>query len=178
MSEAEAKRLEIANRYGNPIVGPSYEYDPTRINLIGAQVTLPLPLFNTHQGEISAATASRTNTGGPGTSPNRDANSPDVEAALALARESRAPAKVFTRPNSSRGCSCLEDIERLRNKDKVDVPLNDARRKLLKIRDGYLDALWEVTQAEADLAAAVGDPFLATFYFTAQPTLSINENRR
>jgi hypothetical protein len=34
----------------------------------------------------------------------------------------------------------------------------DLRRKLLKARDGYLDALWEVTQARADVAAAVGDP--------------------
>ena len=73
-----------------------------------------------------------------------------------------------------------EDIERLRNKDKVDVSkLNEARRKLLKTWDGYLDALWEVTQAEADLAAAVGDPALAIApCLTAQPTLSVfNENR-
>ena len=36
----------------------------------------------------------------------------------------------------------------------------DVRRKLLQARDGYLDALWAVRQARADLAAAVGEPAL------------------
>jgi outer membrane protein TolC len=35
------------------------------------------------------------------------------------------------------------------------------QRSLLRTRDSYLDALLEVAQAEADLAAAVGDPGLA-----------------
>ncbi len=52
-------RLEIANRYGNPIVGPAYEYDATRINYIGAQLTLPLPVFNTHRGDIQQREAER-----------------------------------------------------------------------------------------------------------------------
>ena len=29
---------------------------------------------------------------------------------------------------------------------------------MLRARDGYLDAQWEVAQAQADLAGAVGDP--------------------
>jgi cobalt-zinc-cadmium efflux system outer membrane protein len=53
VAEADARlRLEVANRYGNPNIGPAYEYDPTRVNLIGAQISLPLPVFNTHGGEI------------------------------------------------------------------------------------------------------------------------------
>ena len=44
----------------------------------------------------------------------------------------------------------------------VDVlRLIDARKRLLRARDGYLDALWELSQARADLAAAVGDIELA-----------------
>src|SRR5262245_23623906 len=47
LGEAEARlRLEIANRYGNPNIGPAYEYDPSRINLIGAQLSVPIPVFN------------------------------------------------------------------------------------------------------------------------------------
>ena len=53
VGEADARlRLEVANRYGNPNAGPAYEYDATRINLIGIQFALPLPAFNTHRGEI------------------------------------------------------------------------------------------------------------------------------
>jgi outer membrane protein TolC len=43
----------------------------------------------------------------------------------------------------------------------VDVlRLIDVRRRLLRARDGYLDAQFELSQAEADLAAAIGDPSL------------------
>ncbi len=31
------------------------------------------------------------------------------------------------------------------------------RRNLLRAQDGFLDALWEVSQARADLAAALGE---------------------
>jgi len=44
----------------------------------------------------------------------------------------------------------------------------EVRQRLLQARDGYLDAVWEVRQACADLAAATGDPFLAA---CAEPTL-------
>jgi outer membrane protein TolC len=38
--------------------------------------------------------------------------------------------------------------------------LIDVRRKLLRARDGQLDALWAVRQARADLLAAIGEPVL------------------
>src|SRR5207249_11640244 len=61
LAEADARlHLEIANRYGNPNVGPAYEYDPARINLIGVQIALPLPLLNRRQGEIEQREAERT----------------------------------------------------------------------------------------------------------------------
>ena len=60
VAEAEAKyRLEVANRYGNPNIGPAYEYDPARVNLIGFQIVLPLPVFNTHRGDIMQRDAER-----------------------------------------------------------------------------------------------------------------------
>jgi outer membrane protein TolC len=37
----------------------------------------------------------------------------------------------------------------------------DVRRKLLKAREGYLDALYELRQSQDDLSAAVGDIALA-----------------
>src|SRR5207245_2230740 len=61
MAEADARvRLPLADRYGNPNVGPAYEYDPTRINLIGVQFTIPLPVLNTHRGDICQRVAERT----------------------------------------------------------------------------------------------------------------------
>ena len=37
----------------------------------------------------------------------------------------------------------------------------DFRRKMLKAREGYLDALWDLILAQAELAAATGNPALA-----------------
>ena len=54
----------------------------------------------------------------------------------------------------------LVGIERLfaQGEPGVDVlRLIDMRRKSLRADDGYLDALWELLQAQADLAAAAGD---------------------
>jgi outer membrane protein TolC len=58
----------------------------------------------------------------------------------------------------------LNATERLYNAGDPGVDalrVLDFRRKLLKARDAYLDALWEVSQARADIAAAVGDPTVA-----------------
>src|SRR5262249_14361565 len=61
-------------------------------------------------------------------------------------------------PNLTRA---RRDLERLfaAGDQSVDVlKLIDVQRNLLKAYDGYLDALNEVAQARADLAAAGGDP--------------------
>jgi cobalt-zinc-cadmium efflux system outer membrane protein len=167
LREAEARlRLEIANRNGNPNIGPAYEYDPTRINLIGAQITLPLPLFNTKKGEIAQREAERTHAALELRQTETQIRQ-DVQAALVRLEKARAGQRTYQTQLFPRVRARLEDIERLRNKDKVDVSkLNEARRKLLKIQDDYLDALWEVAQAEADLAAALGDPALVIAPYT------------
>src|SRR5262249_400444 len=44
VTEAEARlRLAQADRYGNPVVGPMYDLNETRVNFVGTQITLPLP---------------------------------------------------------------------------------------------------------------------------------------
>jgi cobalt-zinc-cadmium efflux system outer membrane protein len=160
VQEAEARlQLEIRNRYGNPNIGPAYEYDPTRVNLIGAQITLPLPLFNTHRGEIMQRSAERGKAGLELHQTEVQVRQ-DVEAALARLEKARAWANNYEKQIIPNFRSSLERIERLFDLDPtVDVlRIIEIRRKLLKARDTYLDALWEVTLAQADLAAALGDP--------------------
>jgi len=84
----------------------------------------------------------------------------DVEAALARLEKARAWANNYEKQIIPNFRSSLERIERLFDLDPtVDVlRIIEIRRKLLKARDTYLDALWEVTLAQADLAAALGDP--------------------
>jgi cobalt-zinc-cadmium efflux system outer membrane protein len=53
VSEAEAKlRLQIADRFGNPSVGPTYEFNETRDSFVGVSLSAPIPVFNTKRGEI------------------------------------------------------------------------------------------------------------------------------
>ena len=51
--EAEGRvRLQKADRFGNPLIGPFYESDMDRINFYGIQWSVPLPVFNLRHGEI------------------------------------------------------------------------------------------------------------------------------
>jgi cobalt-zinc-cadmium efflux system outer membrane protein len=161
--EAEAKlRLEIANRYGNPNVGPAQEYDPTRVNLVGVQVTLPLPVFNTHRGEIMQRRAERDRAG-LDLHQTEVAVQQDVHTALARLARAREGAAFYQREVLPNLETALKDVRQLFEKGDPSVDLLrfiDVQRKLLKARDAELDALWEVRQAQADLAAALGDPAL------------------
>ncbi|OAI48863.1 hypothetical protein AYO44_18635 [Planctomycetaceae bacterium SCGC AG-212-F19] len=163
VSEADARvRLARANRFGNPNVGPAYEYDPTRISLIGAQFSLPLPVFNRHSGEIMQREAERSRAI-LDVRQIEEAIRQDVRAALARMEAARAQVEFFLK-NLPDLKDAMQSIERLfgAGEPGVDiVRLIDIRRKLLRAQDGHLDALLELRQAQTDLAAAVGDPALA-----------------
>jgi cobalt-zinc-cadmium efflux system outer membrane protein len=166
LSEADARlRLEVANRYGNPNVGPAYEYDPTRINLVGVQVSLPLPVFNTHRGEIQQREAERTRAALELRSAEI-AVQQDVRAAVARLEQARKTVAVYqgqVRPALEKA---LKDIRTLFDARAAGADLLrviDVQRKLLKVREAELDALFELRMALADLALAVGDPDLAIF---------------
>ena len=163
LAEAQAAlRLEVANRFGNPVVGPSYELNETSVYFIGGQFSLPLPVLNTHRGEIQQRQA-EVGRAALELRQTQVAVQQDVQAALAHLATARRSAEFYRTqvlPNVRRS---LEDLEFLfsRGDQNVDVlRVLDVRRKFITARNGYLDALWELTQAWADLAAAVGDPAL------------------
>ena len=169
--EAEATlQLERANRFGNPTFGPAFTYDPTRVSEIGAQLNLPLPVLNTHRGQILQREAELERA-------QLDLRQIEVsirqDVQSALARLDRANASVYTYRNEI--LKHLEDsvkeIEKLLDAGDPNVNIIhvvETRRKTLKVRDGYLDALWELRQARADLAAAIGDPALAVVSWTTE----------
>lgn len=164
VGETEARlRLEIANRYGNPTIGPAYEYDASRVNLIGVQFLVPLPVFNKHRGEILQRQAERDRALLELRALEIQVRQ-DVRTGLRRVEEAQQAVKLYRDELIPSLKTSLEAIEKLfvENEPGVDVVrVLDVRRKLLKARDGYLDALWEASQARADLAAAVGDPGLA-----------------
>jgi outer membrane protein, heavy metal efflux system len=164
IAEAEARlRLQVADRFGSPSIGPRVEYNETRDTFIGVVLTAPIPVLNRKQGEIAQRRADLARA-------QADLRSMDVQVAqavdAALARLSEArkwageyPAEVLPNLQKAR-----EDMERLftQNEPGVDVlRVLGVQRTLLRANDAYLDARFEVSQARADLAAAVGEPALA-----------------
>jgi cobalt-zinc-cadmium efflux system outer membrane protein len=161
VAEAESRlRLARADRFGNPNIGPDYEYNETRVSFIGAQVVLPLPVFNTHRGEIMQRQAEcqraifdLQNT--------ETTIRQEVIGALNRLRQARAWVDSYSQllPQQQK---LLTDMNAVFREGRVDVlKVIDLRRKLLQARGAYLDALYEANQAATDLAAAVGDLTLA-----------------
>jgi outer membrane protein TolC len=163
VEEAEARlKLEIANRFGNPIAGPVYEINETSVSMIGAQFVIPLPIFNRHKGEIRQREAERDRA----VLELRQIEVQivqDVTSALRRLEAARTWVEAYRTTILPELRASVEAIQKLFEAadPSVDVlRVLDVRRKLLRARDGYLDALYELRLAEADLAAALGDPSL------------------
>jgi cobalt-zinc-cadmium efflux system outer membrane protein len=165
VGEADARvRLEIANRFGNPSVGMYHEYNETSATFVGLAFTMPLPVLNTHRGEIQQREAERTRAA----LELREYEvvvQQDVRAALARLEQARKWVETYrkeTVPNLERTLKAIKTLYEAGGPGAPDLlRVLDVQRKLLKARDVELDAIFELRQALADLAAAVGDPSVA-----------------
>jgi cobalt-zinc-cadmium efflux system outer membrane protein len=160
VAEAAARlRLEQTNRYGNPTIGPSYGLDVATISSIGLTVLVPLPAFNTHRGDILQRQAEQTFA----TLQLRQAEvqvRQDVDTAVARAEKALAWTETFEKqvlPNLRKSLEAAEKLFAQGDQNVDVVRVLEIRRSLLKGEEAYLDALWEVALAKADLIAAVGD---------------------
>jgi cobalt-zinc-cadmium efflux system outer membrane protein len=162
IQESDARlQLAVADRLGNPTFGPDFEYNETRDYFIGAKLTLPLPLFNRRRGEIlqreaerSRATLDLRN--------NEIVIRQEVQAALEHLASARAWAETYRKevlPNLE--SSLKNALDLIAHGGIPILSVIDIQRKLLKARDDYLAVLYELSQAQADLAYSVGDPSLA-----------------
>ncbi len=178
IAQAEAQlRFEKADRFGNPTVGPVYEYNETRVNFIGVQVGGPIPIFNCKPGEVRQREAELMRA-------RLEARQTEVEilqdVPSALSRLSEAYGWVDTYrrevlPNLTKSLDEMDRLFRL-GQPGVDVlRVLDVRRKLLRARDGYLDAQLAYTQALCDVAQAVGDPALAMGCYAIAPPLELQD---
>jgi cobalt-zinc-cadmium efflux system outer membrane protein len=173
IDEAQARlRLQIADRFGNPSLGPRYELNETSDSFVGVYFTTPLPLLNCRKGEIEQRRAELARA-------EADLRATEfqvaqaVQAALARLTEARKWAEEYPAEILPNLTKAQQDLERLfvQNEPGVDVlRVIGVQRNSLRAADAYLDARFEVNQALADLAAAVGDPALAVgCYVPAAP---------
>ena len=164
IAEAEARlKLTVADRFGNPVIGPYYQVDQNRLQFVGGQVILPIPVLNVKRGEILQKEAELAQFSLAATQIETQVKQ-DVAAARARWQSAKSGVEAYEKDILPNLRESLLGIEKLfaQGEPGVDVlRLIDMRRKSLRADDGYLDALWELSQAHADLAAAAGDPSVA-----------------
>ena len=169
--EAEQReRLEIANRFGNPQIGVKTEYNETSVAFVGPTVQFAVPIFNSKRGEILQRQAEKTKVLLDKQRIETQINQ-DILAALDRLKEAKKWVSTLDEilPALQK---TTQDFDKLFAQGEVDViRLIEVRRRHLRSRDSYLDALWELSQARADLAAVVGDFTLATDERAAQAKL-------
>jgi cobalt-zinc-cadmium efflux system outer membrane protein len=163
VAEAKARvRLEVANRYGAPAIGPFYELDPTQTTILGGRVTVPLPLCNTRRGEILQREAEEARAESELHQAEVQVQQ-DVLAGTARLREALSWINTLQSQLLPAVKANQEAIDKLFAAERpgADVlRVVQVRRSVLQAYDTFVDAQWEVRQAQADLMAAVGAPGL------------------
>ncbi len=163
---------KLQTAYGNPAVGPFYEFNESRTTFVGANIQLPIPILNCHPGEIRQAQARQSQA-------QLNLRQTDVEiwqdvtTAAANVAETGRWVESYQREILPALRKSLADTDLLFQEGQggVDVlRVLDVRRKLLHAQDGYLDALLAHTSTLADLAQAVGDPGLAMGQYSMAPS--------
>jgi outer membrane protein TolC len=151
--------LEVANRWGNPSLGPAMEYNETGVIFAGSWLIWSPPILNTRKGEIRQREAELARAR-QAVYQGEVLVKQDVFAALARLSQAEEVVKGFSTQTLPTLRQMREEFDKLymANQPNVDLArVIDIRRRLLRARDAYLDVLFELSQAQTDLAAAVAD---------------------
>jgi outer membrane protein TolC len=160
VQEAEHRlRFEIANRWGNPSLGPGFEFNETSVAFVGMWLIWQPPIFNQRRGEIRQRVAERARAI-QAVQQSEIQVQQDVFAGLNRLAAAERLVNSLRNETLPQLRKTREDIDKLFAQNQPGVDLTrviDVRRRLLRVRDLYIDALWELSQAQADLSAAVAD---------------------
>jgi outer membrane protein TolC len=158
--EAEQRlNLEVANRFGNPSLGPAMEYSESSVLFVGIWMIWQLPVLNTRRGEIRQRRAEVARAS-EALSQGEIQMKLDISTALARLERAEGVVKNFANNVLPNLRQTREEFDKLYLANQPGVTLTqiiDIRRRLLTTRDAYLDALFELSQAQTDLATAVAD---------------------
>jgi cobalt-zinc-cadmium efflux system outer membrane protein len=154
-----AVNLAKGDRIPTPIIGPEYQMDEAGVQYVGFVLISPIPIWNNGKPLVL----------------QREAEHRRALVALKEAQE-RAVSQVRAAVAKWNGATELvNDSEGLTNDLTVEVQkmeklfeqgqadltkLMQARQRLIQLENSRLDALWQATQAQADLLLALGVPSL------------------
>lgn len=154
-----AIKLAKGDRIPTPIIGPQYAMDEAGVQYIGLVLISPLPIWNSGKPLVLQREAE-----------HRRAIIAHQEAQQRVAAQVRAAVAKWNGAtelvNESAGLSTelgkeVKVLERLFEAGQADLTkLMQARQRLIQLENAQLDAVWQATQAQADLLLALGMPSL------------------
>lgn len=149
--------LAKGDRIPTPVVGPVYERDETGSQFFGFVYITPIPILNNGQPLVRQREAE-----------HRRAAAVEQQLEQRVAAQVKAAvAKWNSAARQVRSTGGVPDVVRSRIKKLEDLfdiqqtdltKLQQARLRLIQVENVRLDALWQATQAQADLLTAVGTP--------------------
>ena len=154
-SSRAAVALARAERIPVPSVGPVYEKDETGVSFYGMGLSSPIPVWNAG-GPLLRQREAEYRRDVIALEQVQERTTAQVKATLARwrqAEKSAARTQSLAEPLKAQ----VARMERLFEAGQADVlRLLQVQRRSLEARSAQLDALWQATQAYADLLAAVG----------------------
>ena len=154
-----AVSLAKGDRIPTPVIGPQYEMDEAGVQYIGFVFITPLPIWNNGKPLVLQREAEHRRAIVAFEEAQQRATA-QVRAAVAkwngateLVNESAGLTKELSKEVSL--------LERLFEAGQADLTkLMQARQRLIQLENAQLDAVWQATQAQADLLLALGMPSL------------------
>jgi cobalt-zinc-cadmium efflux system outer membrane protein len=151
--------LARGDRIPTPIIGPEYEQDEAGVQYIGFVYITPIPIWNSgmplvrqREAEMRRAMVALEQL--------RNKTVAQVRAATAKWNQAN---QLVERTDglTDRLKGSVASLERLFEAGQTDLSkLLQARQRLIQLENARLDAVWQATQAQADLLTALGAPVL------------------
>jgi outer membrane protein, heavy metal efflux system len=153
--------LAKGDRIPTPVVGPVYERDEQGTQFFGFVYITPIPVLNNGQPLVRQREA-ELRSAAVRAQQIEQRIAAQVKASVAkwnaAVRTVRLTESV---PDAVR--SRITTLEQLFDIQEADITkLQQGRLRLIQVENARLDALWQATQAQADLLAAVGTPSMIT----------------
>ena len=154
-----AVRLARGDRIPSPVIGPEYQIDEAGVQYVGLIFVTQMPFINNGKPLVRQREAEA----------RRACIAVDQARRRVISQVRAAVAKwngASELVNETAGLTTdladeLDRLEQLFEKGQTDLAkLTQARQRQIQLENARLDAVWQATQAQADLLLALGAPSL------------------
>ncbi len=152
-----AVSLAKGDRIPTPIIGPEYEMDEAGVQYIGFVLISPMPIWNSGKPLVLQREAEHRRAVVAYKEAQQRAA---AQVRAAVAKWNGATELVNDSASLTNDLSAeVKNMEQLFERNQADLTkLMQARQRLIQLENSRLDAVWQATQAQADLLLALGIP--------------------